>query len=86
MRKTPRLRFIQAFLLLILLTPCPFSLSALAKDRPNIIFLMTDDQRWNNFGCYGRPEFKTHHIDTLAEQGVIFDKAYYAVSICMPSQ
>lgn len=61
--------------------------SAIAeRARPNIIFLMTDDQRWNNFGCYGNPEFKTHNIDRLAEQGVIFDKAYYAVAICKPSR
>lgn len=54
--------------------------------RPNIIYLMTDDQRWDNLGCYGRPEFRTEHIDRLAEQGVAFDNAYYAVSICMPSR
>ncbi|WP_411827877.1 sulfatase-like hydrolase/transferase [Luteolibacter sp. AS25] len=53
---------------------------------PNIVFLMTDDQRWDNFGCYGRPEFRTENIDRLAEQGVIFDNAYYAVAICMPSR
>lgn len=56
------------------------------QDRPNIIFLMTDDQRWDSFGCYGMPEFKTQHIDYLAQQGVIFDSAFYAVSICMPSR
>lgn len=54
--------------------------------RPNIVYLMTDDQRWDNLGCYGRPEFKTEHIDKLAKQGVAFDRAYYAVSICMPSR
>eukprot|EP00752_Nemacystus_decipiens_P016570 g14810.t1 len=53
---------------------------------PNIVYLMTDDQRWDNLGCYGRPEFKTDHIDQLSEQGVTFDRAYYAVSICMPSR
>ena len=53
---------------------------------PNIVYLMTDDQRWDNLGCYGRPEFITPHIDKLAEQGVAFDRAYYAVSICMPSR
>lgn len=55
-------------------------------ERPNIIFLMTDDQRWDNFGCYGKPEFKTTNIDQLASQGVVFDNAYYAVAICMPSR
>jgi arylsulfatase A-like enzyme len=57
-----------------------------SKDKPNIIFLMTDDQRCDNMGCYGRPEFNTPNIDKLADQGVIFDKAFYAVAICMPSR
>ena len=57
-----------------------------AKKRPNIIFLMTDDQRWDNFGCYGNPEFKTHNLDRLAEQGVLFENCFYAVSICMANR
>ncbi|WP_372743965.1 sulfatase-like hydrolase/transferase [Lutibacter sp.] len=56
------------------------------KSKPNIIFLMTDDQRWDNMGCYGKPEFKTPNIDKLASESVVFDKAYYAVAICMPSR
>ncbi|AWW32751.1 mucin-desulfating sulfatase (N-acetylglucosamine-6-sulfatase) [Echinicola strongylocentroti] len=56
------------------------------EKRPNIIFLMTDDQRWDNMGCYGRPEFNTPNIDALSRAGVTFDKAYYAVAICMPSR
>jgi arylsulfatase A-like enzyme len=54
--------------------------------KPNIIFLMTDDQRWDNMGCYGKPEFNTPNIDKLAAKGVVFDKAFYAVAICMPSR
>jgi arylsulfatase A-like enzyme len=54
--------------------------------RPNIIYLMTDDQRWDTLGCYGNPEFKTHNIDRLAAEGVVFENCYYAVSICMPSR
>ncbi|MHC4926994.1 MAG: sulfatase-like hydrolase/transferase [Planctomycetota bacterium] len=64
----------------------PLAQAAGSKDRPNIIFLMTDDQRWDNFGCYGKPEFKTLYIDRLADQSVIFDNAFYAVSICMLSR
>ncbi len=55
-------------------------------EKPNIIFLMTDDQRWDNMGCYGRPEFNTPNIDQLSEQGVTFDNAFYTVAICMPSR
>ena len=54
--------------------------------KPNIIFLMTDDQRWDNMGAYGRPEFNTPNIDKLAAEGVTFDQAFYAVAICMPSR
>ena len=57
-----------------------------AASRPNIVFLMTDDQRWDTLGCYGRSDVLTPHIDQLSEQGVTFDNAYYAVAICMPSR
>ena len=57
-----------------------------AASRPNIVFLMTDDQRWDTLGCYGRTDVITPHIDQLSEQGVTFDNAYYAVAICMPSR
>ncbi|CAA6677733.1 Choline-sulfatase (EC [Lentimonas sp. CC4] len=57
-----------------------------AQDRPNIVFVMTDDQRWDSFGCYGRPEFKTETIDQLSAEGVTFDNAFYAVAICCPSR
>ncbi|MDO7172469.1 sulfatase-like hydrolase/transferase [Mariniflexile sp. AS56] len=71
---------------IILIFVCSmFELSGFAQ-QPNIVFLMTDDQRWDNFGCYGRPEFKTLNIDRLAEEGVVLDRAYYAIAICMPSR
>lgn len=73
-------------ILLALFAACPFARSAGSKGQPNIIFLMTDDQRWDNMGCYGRPEFKTPNVDALAEQGVVFDQAVNTVAICMPSR
>ncbi len=76
----------QLLIILIALFAASEALFAASKERPNIIFLMTDDQRWDNMGCYGRPEFNTPNIDRLAQQGIVFDKAFYAVSICMPSR
>ena len=69
-----------------LLADEPASKSASVSERPNIVFLMTDDQRWDMFGCYGRTDVETPNIDELAAQGVTFDNAYYAVAICMPSR
>ncbi|MDF7801976.1 sulfatase-like hydrolase/transferase [Pontiellaceae bacterium B1224] len=77
---------LQILMLLSLLVASPLRLFAGSKERPNIIFLMTDDQRWDNMGCYGRPEFKTPNIDALGEQGVVFDQAVNTVAICMPSR
>jgi len=53
---------------------------------PNIIYILTDEQRLESFGCYGAQEFLTPNIDDLAINGVVFDNAHYAVSICMPSR
>lgn len=73
-------------ILLFLIFLGPFNILINAQERPNIIFLMTDDQRWDNMGCYGKPEFETPNIDKLASESVVFDKAFYAVAICMPSR
>lgn len=70
---------------LVLLAVTSYAQTGLGQ-KPNIVFLMTDDQRWDTLGCYGRTDVITPHIDQLAEQGVTFDNAYYAVAICMPSR
>lgn len=54
-----------------------------AKGKPNIIFLLTDDQRFDALGCMGNTEIQTPNIDKLAEQGTIFMNNYNATSICM---
>ena len=62
------------------------SVQAICADRPNIVFLMTDDQRWDTLSCYGRDEYQTQNIDQLATEGITFDRAYHPVAICMPSR
>ena len=56
---------------------------AVADDRPNVIFLMTDDQNVRSLGCYGAPGVKTPNIDALAADGVAFDRHYDTTAICM---
>lgn len=80
------MKSIHLLTVLLLLFMNPFKGIASSNERPNIIFLMTDDQRWDNLGCYGKPEFNTPNIDKLAKEGVTFDKAFYTVAICMPSR
>ena len=56
---------------------------SVADDRPNIIFLMTDDQNVRSLGCYGAPGVETPNIDALAADGVTFDRHYDTTAICM---
>jgi len=61
-------------------------LVARADERPNIIFLMTDDQSTYSLGCYGNSDIKTPNIDQLAAAGMVFDRHYANTAICMASR
>ncbi|MFN4259299.1 MAG: sulfatase [Gemmataceae bacterium] len=71
--------------ILLSLTTAPLW-GADAPRRPNIIVLMTDDQRWDCLGCMGHPHLKTPHIDRLARGGVTFDNAFVTTAICCVSR
>ena len=54
--------------------------------RPNIIFLLTDDQRDNTLGIMGHPWVKTPNLNKLVTAGVRFTNAYIAEPTCSPSR
>ena len=54
--------------------------------RPNILFLMTDNQRWDALGCAGNPIIRTPNIDRLAAEGVRFENVFCTTSICAASR
>lgn len=66
----------------------PFVLEAKdkQKSRPNIIFLLTDDQRDNTFSAMGHPIIKTPTIDKLIQEGVRFSNTYIAEPTSSPSR
>ena len=55
-------------------------------EKQNIIFLLTDDQRWDALSCMGNKEISTPNIDKIGEKGVIFTNFYNTTSICMASR
>ncbi|AKJ63607.1 sulfatase [Kiritimatiella glycovorans] len=67
-----------------------FGMSGLTRGapggRPNIIFLMTDDQRKDTLGCYGNAAVKTPHLDAMAAEGTAFENAFVVTSICVASR
>ena len=56
------------------------------SNRPNILFLLGDDHRWDALGCMGDPFVKTPHIDALAGQGVTFSRNFVTTAICVTSR
>jgi arylsulfatase A-like enzyme len=58
----------------------------LGAEKPNIVFLLTDDQRWDTLGCYGNTIIETPNIDDLAARGVVFDRNFVSTSICAPNR
>jgi len=69
------------------LTGCDLELAGgRAKKQPNIIFLLTDDQRADTMGCAGNPIIQTPNMDALAANGVRFTNAFVTTSICASSR
>lgn len=59
---------------------------ASAADRPNVVFILTDDLGWNELGCYGQTKIKTPHVDSLARDGMRFTQCYSGNAVCAPSR
>jgi len=57
-----------------------------ADQRPNIIFVLTDDHRFDALGAAGNPIIQTPHLDQLAHRGILFRNAYVTTSICCVSR
>ncbi|NQU42839.1 sulfatase-like hydrolase/transferase [bacterium] len=55
-------------------------------NRPNILFVFSDQQRWDTMGCYGQKLDTTPNLDRLATEGVKFDLAFTCQPVCGPAR
>jgi len=60
--------------------------SADAHRPPNVVLIFTDDQGYQDLGCYGSPKIRTPNIDRLAARGMRFTDFYDAAPVCTPSR
>ena len=69
---------------LLLVVAC--ALPVMADRPPNIVLIFTDDQGYNDIGCFGSPDIRTPNLDAMAEQGIRFTDFYVAASVCSASR
>jgi len=85
------------FLAVVFLSSCLFSHSLRAAELPsvgsrdgvkprNVVFILTDDHRYDAMGFMGHPFLETPHLDSLASNGVHLKNAFVTTSLCSPSR
>lgn len=63
-----------------------FAQPARGQSRPNIIFILVDDLRWDELGIAGHPFLKTPNIDRIGSEGAVFRNAFMTTPLCSPSR
>ncbi len=72
--------------LLILVSACRPEKTVTDGKKPNVIFIMADDQRHDMLSCNGNPYVETPHLDRLAGEGCNFINAFTVSGVCSPSR
>ncbi len=70
----------------VVLLATTFAKFGLAEERPNVLFILTDDQRYDALSCMGHQSLKTPNIDRLASEGLLFKNHFCTTSLCSPSR
>ena len=55
------------------------------EQRPNVLFILSDDQAWNDYGFLGHKVIQTPHLDQLAKQSLVYTQGYVPTSLCRAS-
>jgi N-acetylglucosamine-6-sulfatase len=81
-------RLVAAILAILLVFLADMSLAqpARQRSRPNIVFILVDDLRWDELGITGHPFVKTPQIDRIGREGALFRNAFLTTPLCSPSR
>jgi N-acetylglucosamine-6-sulfatase len=69
-----------------ILTGCNLNSKPQLSEKPNIIFILADDHRYDALGFAGHPFLETPNMDKMAGEGVYFERAVVTTSLCSPSR
>ena len=59
--------------------------AAAPDTRPNVVFIISDDQGWADYGFMGHTQIQTPNLDRLAGESLTFTRGYSPVPLCRPS-
>lgn len=72
--------------LIFLASICPAQSDRVNQSRPNIVFILIDDLRWDELGIAGHPFIETPNIDRIGREGATFRNAFVTTPLCSPSR
>ena len=55
-------------------------------DHRNLVFIMSDQQRYDTLACYGNEWIQTPHLNALADESFVFERAYVTQPVCTPAR
>ncbi len=70
---------------LMIFQACPAK-AQVAKKLPNVVIVFTDDQGYQDVGCFGSPDIETPNLDRMAKEGIRFTNFYAAQAVCSASR
>ena len=79
------MKILKSVSVLLIFLAC-FSLHVAAQEKPNILFIITDDMGYGDLSMTGSKQVATPNIDRIAESGVTFTQAYVTGPVCAPSR
>ena len=85
-RPSGSIRYISVAVFAYAASCCAYAEVQTAERRPNFILILTDDQGYNNLGCFGSKKMRTPNIDRMATEGIKFTDFYAAAPICTPTR
>lgn len=59
--------------------------SAGESAKPNLVFIISDDHAWTDYGFMGHPQIETPHLDRLAARSAVFTRGYVPTALCRPA-
>ena len=86
MNPNPKISVFQIILLGLVCLAGPAPLTAEEKTNSNVIIIFTDDQGYQDLGCFGSPDIRTPRIDQMAKEGMRLTSFYSANPVCSASR